>query len=85
MQQGALNTNRILFIGIGARTPFGTTRTLHDNIPLTNPEGESSIEDIDLRPLEKSKSCKGPMRQVSQVWEVQFIFYRSCSGTSNFC
>jgi hypothetical protein len=25
MQQGALNTNRILFIGIGARTPFGTT------------------------------------------------------------
>jgi iron complex outermembrane receptor protein len=25
------------------------------------------------------------MRQVLvQVWEVQFIFYRSCSGTSNF-
>jgi iron complex outermembrane receptor protein len=35
MQQGALNTNRITIRGIGARTPFGTTRikTYLDNIP----------------------------------------------------
>jgi iron complex outermembrane receptor protein len=54
--QGALNTNRIT-IGIGART-LGTTciKTYLDNIPLTNPEGESSIEDIDLETIGKSKS-----------------------------
>ena len=62
MQQGALNTNRITIRGIGARTPFGTTRikTYLDNIPLTNPEGESSIEDIDLETIGKIEIIKGP-------------------------
>lgn len=62
MQQGALNTNRITIRGIGARTPFGTTRikTYLDNIPLTNAEGESSIEDIDLETVGKIQIIKGP-------------------------
>ena len=62
MQQGALNTNRITIRGIGARTPFGTTRikTYFDNIPLTNSEGESSIEDIDLETIGKIEISKGP-------------------------
>jgi iron complex outermembrane receptor protein len=62
MQQGALNTNRITIRGIGARTPFGTTRikTYFDNIPLTNAEGESSIEDIDLETIGRIEIIKGP-------------------------
>jgi iron complex outermembrane receptor protein len=62
MQQGALNTNRITIRGIGARTPFGTTRikTYLDNIPLTNAEGESSIEDIDIETIGKIQIIKGP-------------------------
>jgi iron complex outermembrane receptor protein len=66
--QGALNTNRITIRGIGART-LGTTRikTYLDNIPLTNPEGESSIEDIDLETIGKIEIIKDPMRQVLQV------------------
>ena len=62
MQQGALNTNRITIRGIGARTPFGTTRikTYFDNIPLTSAEGESSIEDIDLETIGRIEIIKGP-------------------------
>ena len=62
MQQGALNTNRITIRGIGARTPFGTTRikTYFDNIPLTNAEGESSIEDVDLETIGRIEIIKGP-------------------------
>ena len=62
MQQGALNTNRITIRGIGARTPYGTSRikTYFDNIPLTNAEGESSIEDIDLETIGKIEISKGP-------------------------
>lgn len=62
MQQGALNTNRITIRGIGARTPFGTTRIKMylDNIPLTNAEGESSIEDIDLETIGRIEIIKGP-------------------------
>jgi iron complex outermembrane receptor protein len=65
--QGALNTNRIT-IGIGART-LGTTRikTYLDNIPLTNPEGESSIEDIDLETIGKIEIIKA---QCDKFWQV---------------
>ncbi|MDG2431095.1 TonB-dependent receptor [Flavobacterium sp.] len=62
MQQGALNTNRITIRGMGARTPFGTTRikTYLDNIPLTTAEGESTIEDIDLETIGSIQIIKGP-------------------------
>ena len=62
MQQGALNTNRITIRGIGARSQFSTNRikAYFEEIPLTNGEGETTIEDIDLESLESIEIIKGP-------------------------
>lgn len=62
MQQGALNTNRITIRGIGARTQYGTSRikAYFEGIPLSNPEGETVLEDIDLEVLGGIEIIKGP-------------------------
>ncbi len=61
MQQGTLNTNRITIRGIGARSQFSTNRVkaYFDNIPLTNSEGETVIEDIDMETLGGLTILKG--------------------------
>jgi iron complex outermembrane receptor protein len=57
MQQGALNTNRITIRGIGSRAQFGTTKikAYFDGIPLTTGDGETTLDDLDLASIEKSK------------------------------
>lgn len=62
MQQGAMNTNRIIIRGIGARTPYGTNRikAYFDGIPITSVNGETVIEDIDVTSLERIEIIKGP-------------------------
>jgi len=62
MQQGSLNTNRITIRGIGARAQYGTNRikAYFDEIPLTNAEGETDIEDIDLETIGQIEIIKGP-------------------------
>lgn len=62
MQSGALNTNRITIRGIGARSPFGTTsiRTYFGEIPLTDGNGNSAIEDWELGNLSHIEIHKGP-------------------------
>jgi iron complex outermembrane recepter protein len=62
MQQGALNTNRITLRGIGARSQFSTNRVkaYFDEIPLSDAEGETIIEDIDLETINRIEIIKGP-------------------------
>ncbi|GEL11066.1 outer membrane protein [Flavobacterium glycines] len=62
MQQGALNTNRITIRGIGARTQYGTSRikAYFEGIPLSDAEGETVLEDIDLEALGGIEIIKGP-------------------------
>ncbi len=62
MHSGALNTNRITIRGIGNRSPFSTTklRAYLDDIPLTNGDGETTIEDIDLSMIDRVDVWKGP-------------------------
>lgn len=62
MQQGALNTNRITIRGIGARSQFSTNRVkaYFEEIPLTDAEGETVIDDIDLETIDKMEIIKGP-------------------------
>lgn len=59
---GALNTNRIVIRGVGARTPFGTDklRMYFDGIPITNGTGFSTIEAYDLENLGSVEVVKGP-------------------------
>lgn len=66
MQQGNLNTNRITIRGIGARSQFSTNRikAYFDNIPITNAEGESVIEDIDIETLGSITILKGPNNSI---------------------
>ena len=66
MQSGALNTNRLTIRGIGARSPFSTTkiRAYLEDIPLTTGEGETTIEDIDLEILERVEVIKGPTSSI---------------------
>lgn len=61
MQQGALNTNRITIRGIGARTQYGTAKikAYFEGIPLSNAEGETALEDIDLEVLGGVEIIKG--------------------------
>ncbi len=62
MQQGAINTNRITIRGVGARSQFSTNRlkAYFNDIPLSNAEGETIIEDIDLETIERIEIIKGP-------------------------
>lgn len=62
MQQGALNTNRITIRGIGARSQFSTNRVkaYFEEIPLTDAEGETVIDDIDVETIDKVEIIKGP-------------------------
>ncbi len=62
MQQGALNTNRITIRGIGARSQFSTNRLklYFDNIPLTNANGVSVLDDVDLNTIGHINIIKGP-------------------------
>jgi len=62
MQQGALNTNRITLRGIGARSQFSTNRVkaYFDEIPLSDAEGETIIEDLDLETINRIEIIKGP-------------------------
>ncbi len=62
MQNGTLNTNRITIRGIGARNLFGTAtiRTYFGDIPLTDGNGESSIEDLELASISEIEIHKGP-------------------------
>ncbi|RRO15255.1 hypothetical protein EIG84_09265 [Flavobacteriaceae bacterium 14752] len=66
MQQGTLNTNRITIRGIGARSQFSTNRLkLYINdVPLTNANGISVLEDIDLNSLGQLSVIKGPKSSV---------------------
>jgi iron complex outermembrane receptor protein len=60
MQQGNLNTNRITIRGVGARTPFGTSRikAYLNDIPLSSAEGETILEDIDTEWLHQLEILK---------------------------
>ena len=62
MQSGSLNTNRITIRGIGARSPFGTTsiRAYFGEIPLTDGNGNSAIEDLELASISSIEIHKGP-------------------------
>lgn len=62
MHSGALNTNRITIRGIGARTPFSTSkiRAYFEDIPLTTGIGETTLEDIDLDIIQNIEVIKGP-------------------------
>jgi iron complex outermembrane receptor protein len=62
MHTGALNTNRITLRGIGSRSPFATAkiRAYLDEIPLTNGDGETTIEDLDPELFERIDIWKGP-------------------------
>lgn len=62
MQQGNLNTNRITIRGIGARSPFSTNRlkAYLGNIPLTNANGETILEDLDMEFIQHLEIIKGP-------------------------
>lgn len=62
MQSGSLNTNRITIRGIGARSPFSTAniRAYYADIPLTDGNGESAIEDLELAAISHMEIHKGP-------------------------
>ncbi|WP_298425933.1 TonB-dependent receptor [uncultured Kordia sp.] len=62
MQSGSLNTNRITIRGIGARSPFSTAniRAYYADIPLTDGNGESAIEDLELAAISRMEIHKGP-------------------------
>lgn len=62
MQSGALNTNRITIRGMGSRTQFGTNRirAYYDQIPLTDGNNNTTIEDIDFNTIGRIEILKGP-------------------------
>lgn len=62
VHSGALNTNRIIMRGIGARSPFSTrnVKMYYNDIPITSGDGESLMEDLDVSSFDKISVVKGP-------------------------
>jgi iron complex outermembrane recepter protein len=62
MHNGTYNTNRIVIRGIGSRTPYGSNRirAYLNDIPLTNGDGVTTLEDIDVAQLGRVQVMKGP-------------------------
>ncbi|WP_066631200.1 TonB-dependent receptor [Labilibacter marinus] len=61
MQQGTMSTNRITIRGIGSRTPYQTNRikAYWGEMPLTDGDGATSIEDIGLNDMTSLQVIKG--------------------------
>lgn len=62
MHSGTYNTNRIVIRGIGSRTPYSSNRVkayLND-IPLTNGDGVTTLEDITVSRIGRIEIMKGP-------------------------
>lgn len=62
MHSGNFNTNRIVIRGIGSRTPYSSNRirAYLNDIPLTNGDGVTTLEDIDVGRLGRVEVLKGP-------------------------
>lgn len=59
---GAINTNRLVIRGVGARTPFGTNkiRTYFNGIPISSGIGESQIDLYNNEDFSEVTLVKGP-------------------------
>ncbi len=59
---GSFNTSRITMRGIGTRSLYGTRKinALLNNIPLTSGEGDTFIDDIDLKLIDRIEVIGGP-------------------------
>ena len=66
IQQGALNTSQISIRGIGTRYAYGTRKikVFYDQIPLTNGEGDTFIDDISAEETGNIEIIKGPASSV---------------------
>ncbi len=62
MQQGTMSTNRITIRGIGSRTPYQSNRikAYWGEMPLTDGDGVTSIEDLSLNDISTIQVLKGP-------------------------
>jgi iron complex outermembrane recepter protein len=62
MSSGTHTTNRLTIRGVGSRTPYSTNRirAYIEEIPLTNGDGVSAIEDMDLAGISRMEILKGP-------------------------
>lgn len=62
MQSGTYNTNRLVIRGIGSRTPYSSNRirAYLNDIPLTDGNGVTSIEDLDPERISRMEIIKGP-------------------------
>ncbi|MBK3517069.1 TonB-dependent receptor [Carboxylicivirga marina] len=62
MQEGTLSTSRITIRGIGSRTPYNSNRikVYWGDIPMTDGDGVSSIEDIGFNDINNIVVLKGP-------------------------
>ena len=62
VHQGALNTNKLSIRGVGARSQYSTNRikAYFEGIPLTTAEGETTLDDLELRSIGRVEVIKGP-------------------------
>lgn len=62
VQNGAFNTNRVIIRGIGSRTPYASNRirAYLNEIPITNGDGVTVLEDIDVAQIGRVEVLKGP-------------------------
>lgn len=63
---GTYTTNRVTIRGVGSRTPYSSNRirAYLDDMPLTNGDGISTIEDLDIAGIARSEILKGPASAV---------------------
>lgn len=61
VQQGAFNTNRLVIRGVGARSLYSTSkiRVYLNDIPLTDGEGQTVLDDIDPSLIERVEVMRG--------------------------
>ncbi len=62
IQNGAINTNRIVIRGVGSRTLYGTNkiRAYFNGIPITNGVGETAIDAFNPDDIQSLEIVKGP-------------------------
>lgn len=66
VQNGALNTQKIVIRGVGSRAQYGTNRVkaYFDDIPLSTADGATTIEDLDPDAIGRVEIIKGPTSSV---------------------
>ena len=86
MHHATLTTNRLTIRGIGTRSPYATNKikAYFGEIPLTNGDGETTVEDLENPSIQSIEIIKGPSSSLYGAGLGGTLLFQPVSNEKNF-